>query len=314
VSSQNSRRISISTAWNALRHESGRAMIQEFLDAGFDYVELNAQITAQMVDEVADMVKQGLVCISSLHNYCPVPESIERSKAGGNRLSLAATDETERKSAVDMTKRTIDSACRLGAETVVLHLGRVAMEFRQKEALALVNVGRAEEAKDIVFEDLVERSMIRKPHMDSIMLSMHMLAEHAEAAGVKLGLETRYYYGELPSLDEFQMIFKNIPSPALGYWHDTGHAHTMEVLGIAGQEDYLKKYADKLIGMHIHDAVGSDDHQPLGRGEIDFAKILPYVKPNTQLVLEIHSPASEQELIGSRQMLINLLEACPALP
>ena len=131
---------------------------------------------------------------------------------------------------------------------------------------------------------------------------------YAEQLGVRLGLETRYYFAEIPSLDEFMMIFRNVQSPALGYWHDTGHAHVMETLGIATQNDFLTKYGDRLIGIHLHDAVGGSDHRAIGRGNVDFEKVLSYAKPETQLVLEIHGQAPASEIVKSRERILKYLQ------
>lgn len=304
---KNSRTIGISTVWNALRHKSGRKMIQELLRLGFDQVELNVHVTPAMIEEVREMVTRGLVRVCSLHNCCPVPPRVELENAAGNVLSLSAPDEAKRSAAVEQAKQTIEWAGRLGASTVVMHLGAVPMEIRQREAIKLMGAGLREQARAMVIEDLIARAEARKPYLDSVTTSTRELADYAEAAGVKLGLETRYYYSEIPSLDEFQMIFKNVASPALGYWHDTGHAHVMELLGIADQKDYLRKYGDRLIGVHIHDAVGGSDHRPIGRGEIDFSQLLPYIRPDTTLVLEIHSQSSKAELIRSREKALHLL-------
>lgn len=304
---RDSRTIGVSTAWNALRHGSGKEMVRELLDLGFDLLELNVHVTPGMIKEVRGMVKRGQVRVCSLHNYCPLPAGVERDRAAGNVLPLSSTDEAERAAAVAQAKQTIEWAARLEAAAVVLHLGAVPMERRQREALRLIGAGNQEQARAIVAEDLIERAAVRQPYINSVIASMGELAGHAEAAGVKLGLETRDCYSEIPSLDEFQMIFKNVVSPALGYWHDTGHAHVREVLRIAEQEDYLKKYGDRLVGIHIHDAVGGSDHRALGRGEIDFSKILPYVRPDVDIVLEIHSQASGAELIRSREVALRVL-------
>jgi sugar phosphate isomerase/epimerase len=77
----------------------------------------------------------------------------------------------------------------------------------------------------------------------------------------------------------------------------------MEFLGIAAHEDYLRQYGDRLIGMHLHDAIGGSDHRALGRGQIDFGKIMEYVRPETTIVLEIHGQASAAEVIRSREIL-----------
>ena len=143
---KDSRPIGISTAWNALRHKSGRKMIRELLDLGFDSVELNVHVTSAMIEEISEMVKLGQVRICSLHNYCPVPDGVERQAAAGNILPLSAPDEVERAMAVAQTKQTIEWAARLGAQAVVMHLGAVPMEIRQREALRLIGAGLREQA------------------------------------------------------------------------------------------------------------------------------------------------------------------------
>ena len=300
--------IAISTAWNALRHTSGKKMVSELKKLGFDSIELSVHVTPSMAEEVLALVERGRVRICSLHNYCPLPDGIEREKAAGNILVLSSTDEAERAKAVEQTRRTIEWAARLGAPTIVMHLGRVPLDVRQREALTYIGAGNREQAKAIVTEDLMERAAVRAPYIESVIRSLQEVAPYAEQLGVKLGLETRYYFAEIPSLDEFMMIFKNVSSPALGYWHDTGHAHTMETLGIGSQDDFLKKYGDRLIGMHLHDAVGGSDHRAIGRGNVDFWKVLSYAKPDTQLVFEIHGQASGSDLIRSRVLILRVLQ------
>ena len=295
--------IAISTAWNALRHKSGRKMALELLGLGFDTLELNVQVTEPMIREVERMVGKGEVKICSLHNCCPLPKDTPREKAAVN-IPIASPNDSERRKAVDQTRQTIEWAARLGASAVVIHAGIIPGAFRQREALRLMTAGFQEDAKKIIAEDLMERAAVRQPYIDSVVASLDELSRHAEQAGIKMGLETRYYYGEIPTLDEFGIIFQSLPSQALGYWHDTGHAHTMEFLGIASQEDFLRQYGDRLIGIHLHDAIGGSDHRALGRGDIDFSNIMEYVKADTEIVLEIHSQASASELVRSRDMLV----------
>lgn len=300
--------IALSTAWNALRHKSGRKMALELLDLGFDTLELNVHVTEAMIREIEPMVKEGRVTICSLHNYCPTPKGINREEAASVNMPIASPDSAERRKAVDQTRRTIEWAARLGAPAVVIHAGIIPVDIRQREALRLLGAGFREEARKIVAEDLMERTAVRQPYIDNVIASLDELSRDAERLGIKLGLETRYYYGEIPSLDEFGMIFESVPSPALGYWHDTGHAHTMEVLGIASQDDFLSRYGDRLIGMHLHDAVGGSDHRAVGRGEIDFAKVMEYVRHDTAIVLEVHSQASAAEVTRSREIACCLLK------
>jgi hypothetical protein len=49
----------------------------------------------------------------------------------------------------------------------------------------------------------------------------------------------------------------------------------------------LKRYHKNLVGMHIHDARGLDDHFPPGSGEIDFKKIVTWIGDDTLKVIEL---------------------------
>ena len=53
----------------------------------------------------------------------------------------------------------------------------------------------------------------------------------AEAQGIKLGIENRQALEELPFESDFQFLFRELASPNLVYWHDTGHAQIKENLG-----------------------------------------------------------------------------------
>ncbi|NIS46468.1 MAG: hypothetical protein GWN76_11420, partial [candidate division Zixibacteria bacterium] len=48
-----------------------------------------------------------------------------------------------------------------------------------------------------------------------------------------------------------------------------------------------KANAAWLIGVHLHDAIGLDDHIPPGSGEIDFAALKPFLKADTIKVIEL---------------------------
>ncbi len=109
----------------------------------------------------------------------------------------------------------------------------------------------------------------------------------AEKQGVLLGLENRYHYHELPGLDDFEIIFEQFRGAPIGYWHDTGHAHANEVLGLIPRNALLQTYAGSLIGVHLHDAIGLDDHIPPGIGEIDFTSLKSFLKAETLKVMEI---------------------------
>ena len=91
----------------------------------------------------------------------------------------------------------------------------------------------------------------------------------------------------MPGFDDFKVLFTEFEGGPLGYWHDTGHAHANEILNIIPPEALLKTYSDRLIGVHLHDAIGLDDHLAPGTGIVDFKSIKYYFKKNTLLVIEL---------------------------
>lgn len=70
---------------------------------------------------------------------------------------------------------------------------------------------------------------------------------------VKLGLENRVNYHEMPNAEEYDMIFNGLPDAPVYMWHDIGHGEILNKLGLFDGIDVLSKYKNKLLGVHIHD-------------------------------------------------------------
>ena len=96
----------------------------------------------------------------------------------------------------------------------------------------------------------------------------------AEKRGLKLGCENREAVEEIPFESDFQFLFRELKSPALVYWHDTGHAQIKENLGFIHHPMHLESLADRLYGFHVHDVqFPGRDHRAPGTGTVDFAAI-----------------------------------------
>jgi sugar phosphate isomerase/epimerase len=123
-------------------------------------------------------------------------------------------------------------------------------------------------------------------------------------------VENRYHYYQIPLPNEVLELKRQIPSPRLCYWHDLGHAHTLEVLGFLPHIENLRLLKDHLYGMHIHDSAFTSDHKAPGTGEIDFAAVLAEVPSAVLKVLELGPSATRQEILGG----LALLEALGVSP
>ena len=299
----------LSTSWNAFRHTDGFSLINEIKDLGFDSVELSFNLTSTMVDSVEKLVKGSSVRVASLHNCCPIPAEVARAEALPDYYSMSSGDEAQRRRAIELAKATIDTAVRLNADAVVLHCGRVEIPDRTPDLVALFNKGERHSADFAYLREniILERESAKKPFLENTLSSLGELNSYASKRKIKLGVETRYYFREIPFFDEIGAILDEFRDSQIHYWHDTGHAQLMANLGfVDSHEEFLKHYGSRMMGVHLHDITGCSDHQPPGTGELDFSIIKPYVSESTLTVIEAHQPASGSQLIKAREFLQKL--------
>ena len=284
---------SLSTSWNSSKQPHAIDMIREIRAIGFEYIELGFSLPIGWVDDALALKAQGLIKISSLHNMCPLPPGIGPKKASPDYYSLSSDDEKERALAIEAVKNTIAYARRAGAAAVVIHTGSVPIKDRTGSLVsAYGNDAIYERIKNSIIK---ERSAQRDTYIDNVIRNLKELVPIAKGAGVKLCIENRYSYRDIPLPDEFDMIFRAVKD--VWYWHDVGHAEVLERLGFIRHTDFLDKFSGRLIGIHLHDIIGLlEDHKaPLG-GTFNFEKIVPYIKNSTIKVIEAHQPATADDI------------------
>jgi sugar phosphate isomerase/epimerase len=287
----------LSTGWHAPRVADARELLALPARLGFAAVELSS-IGSDLAQALQGLVRDGLPPVVSLHAPCPVPYP------GAERLDdLAALEEPRRLAAVGYTKESIDLAAVLGARVVVLHLGGVEGTVPQRTIVEAMAAGPEGEWKRLLADGLALRSAARDRHLEQCLRSLEAVAAHAAGSGIRLGAETRYHYNDLPDVEEFQMILDAYCARGVGYWHDTGHANTHETLGLTRPLEYLQRYGAHLVGVHLHDAVGTRDHLPPGEGEVDFAALRPFLRPEHLRVFEVWSGHSTERLAASLRVL-----------
>jgi len=298
--------IALSTAWNAWRHLNGADIVSEIKSLGFEKIELSFNLRKETLAGIEAQVSRGLVGVTSLHNFCPIPDMLRAAEALPDYYSLSSLDEEEREIAVKYTKRTVEAAGRLNASAVVIHCGRVQMRDFTKGLADIFERGFASSPKYKREKEAMIgiRESKRGPHLERLKKSIGALVSYAEGFGVKIALENRYYYPEIPFIDEIDTLLKEFPN--LFYWHDVGHAQNMENLGFAKHEDYLIRFGERLAGFHLHNIIKTRDHLPVQAGEFDFSKLKPYLKKDILLVIESHHPATAQEIMDGRVYLEEL--------
>jgi len=289
---------SISTACSIDDKKTADEIISEIESAGFSKIELNFTISPDLLKDLTRIIFTKDIQITSVHNYCPIPKEMKNS-ISPDYFSISSLCEDERRKAVEYTKRTIDTASRLSARAVVLHCGRVETEYEYtKELIKLFNEGRiySDEYKELIFRMTEERKHKSRPHLEAAIKSIKELTKYTKDNEVIIGIETRYYYREIPQFEEFEKIFDAILDSNLLYWHDVGHAQCAEDLGITHHIAFLKKYSYRMAGIHLHDTDGTCDHKLPGEGNINFKILKPYLNHKTIKVLEPHPPVDVERL------------------
>lgn len=280
--------ISISSMWGIPRFEDIRDFVKAAHRLGFTHIEANYQIST---DAFSRLLQINPLSVSSVHSPCPSPQP------QAYRLSMASLDENERETAVQHALATVDSAARLSAKVVVLHVGYVPLE---KEETRLREIFRQGSSSSSQFaeskKDLIALRTARKgPHLEAAFRSLQRVLARARQRGITLGLETRYYFREIPNLEEME-YFLNELGDGVGYWHDVGHGENLHRLGFTPHRDWLTQLGHRMIGIHLHDIQGLSDHKAVGLGDMDFTAIAPFIPPRAIRVCEFNHENSEEDV------------------
>lgn len=280
---------SLSTCWNSSRHTDGRAMLREIRDLGFEYAELSHGIRISLLPGIIEAVDAGEIKISTLHNFCPLPIGVNH--AAPNLFKFTSLDARERENAYRHSLKTLETAARLKAQLVVLHMGCIDMKDYTDRLLEMIENGEKDSPKfrKLCLELEEKREAKKEKHVELAADMLNRLAEQAERYGLKLGIENREALEEIPLESDFGLFFREFPQSCVCYWHDCGHAQIKENLGFIGHAMHLEAMSDRLAGFHIHDVqFPGRDHCPPGSGMIDFAALKPFVRPDHIKVFELN--------------------------
>lgn len=270
-------------------------------ELGFTHIEANATISPRMLSELIETA----VPISSVHSPCPTALSSRGMPAAS--LSLSSLDESERTEAVSFAKKTIDLAANVSAKAVVLHMGEVPIDLALQDKLYKLydeNHTQTKEYSQAKEELIYQRISQVPPYLEAAKKSLRELSQYSQQKGIMLGLETRFYFHEIPNMDEMAELLNEVPGGPVGYWHDVGHAEVQQRLGFSLHEEWLSQFKHRMIGIHLHDVLGISDHRPPGKGNVNWDMVAKYLPQGVVKVCEIGEWNEEEQM----QAVVNFLQ------
>lgn len=275
---------SLSTMWA----KNNFPVFADFFEAatrlGFPKIELNHQVNSEMLSGV-DLNKY---VISSVHEPCPADISMDTLKL--RDWLISSLDEDCRQQGVAAIKRSLDLAKELSAHTIVIHCGHISPDMKLENKLRSLyntNKGNTVKYQETMTLMVDERRTLIEACMRAVKKSLIELLLYAGRSDIRLGLENRYHYFDIPSQDELEQLLDLADPDQLGFIYDTGHAQAMSNMGFYPQKAWLDRFSKRIIGTHLHDVIGITDHYAPGLGEVDFKELASYLPFEAYRTMEV---------------------------
>lgn len=289
--------VALSTMWAQQAHFAGEGFL-DFIHiakaAGYQAIEPSHSSPLQHLDLLA---RHPILPVLSIH--APAPRE-QYNGRWNTAYSLTADDDEERRLALHFHLRTIDFAHELGALYVVVHLGEVGRGLmppeRRLRELYCAGVHEGEEVERLRREQRRLRAERAPGYLEYARRALAELANYAAAHGVRLGLETRLNFFEIPHPQEAVNLLAPYPADLVGYWHDVGHAEVQHRLGLIDRRAWFEALSDRLIGVHLHDVNGIIDHRAPGNGNVDWPTVARHLPATAARTLEINQNEPEAAL------------------
>jgi len=182
---------------------------------------------------------------------CPIPFSAERWEKFEFEFNLAHPAKEERKKAVKFVKDSVDLTRELGGRVMITLPGKVEQP------------------------SFMESQTSYRRYFEQAVESLRECVQHAEDAGVTLGVENAVVGNFMDLPDEMRRLLEAVGSEHVKAYLDVANANVYHP-----PLEYIHVLKDWLADcMHVTDNDGSYAHHlPLGMGTIDFKTILKELK------------------------------------
>ncbi len=285
----------LSTMWMQHRFQDLPAFWEAAQALGFAGIEVSHVVRQE---QVADL-RPGHVPIRAVHYPAPVQPSPFSQPAD---VLLSSPDPEARAWAVEQGRHCLRFAAAMGAQAVCVHLGTVDMPTHLEWALEQRFLGRQRSTpyyRALRDRILAERARRQTPFLEAARRSLDELTPVARELGLRIGIESRRHYREIPSLDELTLLLDEQDPDVVGFWYDMGHVEVLHNLGYHQHQEWLNRFGPRIVGVHIHDTLGLRDHLLPGLGELNFGHIANYLPGDAVRTLELDWYYSQEELAAA---------------
>ena len=245
---------------------------------GFDLIELDHSIHGSLMPGIHKIFESGEIRFSNLV-----------ASSDCHKFSAASTEERER--AVTRVFRAIDLAGQLNVPFVVLHLGKVNMPPITDRLIAMAKAGRylSRDYVKMKINAVREREAIAPECVERVKDCLRRVIDYAASKNVRIGLEVRRDYEQIPTERELAELLQEMNSPQLGYWHDFGHSQVKENLGFIDHDEWLRAVGPRAFGCHVQDCIWpAREGQLPFTGAVDFEKLVPLLPANCLFVWKMN--------------------------
>ncbi len=291
--------LAFSTCWNSSRHSDGGTLVDEILGLGFDTIEVSHGLKVSLLPGIQEAHASGRVRIAGVHNFCPSP--VELMIDAPDAYEFTSHRSYDRERALSLTLKTIEMAQKLEAKYVVLHMGSVPIPHFTHELEQLVHAGKINDRDYVALKLKAIQTREKKAalYLRRAREALEEIAQVAAEAQVKLAVESRSHYEQVPSEREMVGLLDGFTdNPWVGYWHDFGHVQRKANLSLLDHAQWLEKMSPRLVGCHLHDVVWpAKDHRVPFQGSVDYKTLIPLLPIGCPVVWEI-SPSRRSKAIA----------------
>lgn len=228
-------------------------------DLPADAVTCDVRVPEHRFESVVSAVRGHGLQIAALESLCPHPSELSRHEPRPDLVPLSNPDDSERRAAIRLHRKTIERAADVQAPVVVLALGRVAMPADLAEPVG--------ERETRAF--LARRSQEAPRYLDATRFALDDLVPLAERLGRRLAISVSSDLAAIPSFQELAAILADFRGAPLGVWLDSAALWRLEQRGIRRVSTW-GELRDATLGIRLRDEREGREAVP-GEGEIDFA-------------------------------------------